>query len=98
MLHGKNLFSKTKEPHSNIKLNEAKKILIEDLYKGIPKKIGRVKMGSCPFHKDETPSFAIYPDSNSFYCFSCGKGGDVIDFYMELNNCDFQTALGALAG
>ena len=91
-------FLKDPGKFENIKLNKAKETLIESLYTGDPKKTGRVKMGSCPFHEDKTPSFTIYPTTNTFYCFSCSRGGDVIDFYMELNNCDFQTALEALAG
>jgi len=54
-------------------------------------------MGKCPFHQEKTPSFAIYPITNSFYCFACEEGGDVINFYMKINKCNFQTAREALA-
>lgn len=38
----------------------------------------------CPFHRDKHPSMRIYPDDKGFYCFSCGKGGDVITFVGAL--------------
>lgn len=41
---------------------------------------------SCPFHEDKKPSFKIYDYSNSFHCFSCNKGGSIIDFVMEKEN------------
>ncbi|NKQ39519.1 MAG: hypothetical protein HF967_08675 [Methanosarcinales archaeon] len=50
----------------------------------------------CPFHNDSTPSLYIYKEDNRFHCFSCGANGDVIDLYMELNNCNFYNACKAL--
>lgn len=47
---------------------------------------------SCPFHSERTASFKIYPKSNSFYCFGCGAGGDVIDFVRLLYGLDFGQA------
>ena len=47
---------------------------------------------SCPFHSERTASFKIYPKSNSFYCFGCGAGGDVIDFVRLLYGLDFRQA------
>lgn len=46
----------------------------------------------CPFHNENTPSFCVYKENNSFYCFSCGQGGDVIAFFMKLNDCNFIEA------
>ncbi|MCL1884734.1 MAG: CHC2 zinc finger domain-containing protein [Defluviitaleaceae bacterium] len=37
----------------------------------------------CPFHNEKTPSFIVYPKSNSWHCFGCGVGGSVIDFAMK---------------
>lgn len=52
----------------------------------------------CPFHEENSPSMVIYPlPQNEFHCFGCGKHGDVINFYAEVNNLDFKTALEQLA-
>lgn len=48
---------------------------------------------ACPFHSEKTPSLKIYPESNSYYCFGCGFGGDVISFVMHLFNLDFGSAI-----
>ena len=47
---------------------------------------------SCPFHSERTASLKIYPKSNSFYCFGCGAGGDVIDFVRLLYGLGFGQA------
>lgn len=52
---------------------------------------------SCPAHKDKTPSLKIYENGKGWYCFSCNKGGSVIDFWMHVNHCDFQAAINGLA-
>jgi DNA primase len=46
------------------------------------KKSGRVYKSQCPFHDDNTPSFTFYPDTQTFHCFGCNKGGTVIDYFM----------------
>lgn len=61
------------------------------------KRSGRMLQGLCPFHSEKTPSFYIYTDSNSFYCFGCQKGGDVITFIEEIENLDFMEAVKFLA-
>lgn len=53
-------------------------------------KVNRAGFIPCPFHAEKTPSLKAY--SNSFHCFGCGKGGDVIRFVMEMEHCDFQAA------
>lgn len=65
---------------------------IEDLYKGELFKSGSVKKGHCPFHEEKNPSFTIYPN-NSWYCFACKRGGDVISFYMQTRRVGFREAL-----
>ncbi len=52
----------------------------------------------CPFHGDSRPSLVLYPASQSYYCFGCGAGGDVIDFMSRLHRVDFREAVGLLAG
>jgi len=53
--------------------------------------------GLCPFHDEKTPSFSVTPSKGFFYCFGCGKGGDVIDFVREINNMSFAEAVEWLA-
>jgi DNA primase len=54
-------------------------------------------MGLCPFHSEKTPSFAVYPESNSFYCFGCGAGGDAVSFLMRMERLDYVEAVKALS-
>ncbi|MBK1469079.1 DNA primase [Parvimonas parva] len=61
------------------------------------KKSGRYYMGNCPFHHEKTPSFFLYPQTNTFHCFGCGKHGDSISFLMELESLDYVTTLKKLA-
>ena len=51
----------------------------------------------CPFHNEKTPSFYVNSDKQTFYCFGCAKGGDVIQFIMDYEGMDFQDALHFLA-
>ena len=50
----------------------------------------------CPFHGDKDASLKVYPGSGGWHCFGCGKGGSVVDFVMEHENCDFRTAVIAI--
>lgn len=61
------------------------------------KRRGKNLLGLCPFHNEKTPSFNIYPESNSFYCFGCNKGGSVFDFIMGVENLAFTDAVKWLA-
>jgi DNA primase len=54
-------------------------------------------MGRCPFHEERTPSFSVNPVDKLYYCFGCGKGGDVISFVRETENLDFVGAIEWLA-
>lgn len=54
-------------------------------------------VGLCPFHSEKTPSFHIYTDTQSFYCFGCGAGGDVITFIKRIENLDYIEAVKLLA-
>lgn len=53
-------------------------------------------MCSCPFHTDKHPSMKVFSDG--YKCFSCGKNGDVFNFVMEMERCDFKTAYLSLGG
>ena len=59
---------------------------------------GRTHTGLCPFHSEKTPSFVVYPETQSFYCFGCGAGGDVITFIKKINNLDYVETVKYLAG
>lgn len=61
------------------------------------KRAGRLYSGRCPFHNEKTPSFYIYPDTQSFYCFGCGTGGEVITFIKKIENLDYIDAVKLLA-
>lgn len=61
------------------------------------KKAGRSYKGLCPFHQEKTPSFVVFPDSQNFHCFGCGKGGDSLTFYMQVEHVEFREALQELA-
>lgn len=61
------------------------------------KRRGRNLIGLCPFHGEKTPSFNIYTENGSFYCFGCGAGGDVITFIMKIENLDYIEAVKFLA-
>ena len=61
------------------------------------KRRGRNLVGLCPFHGEKTASFNLYPETNSFYCFGCGAGGDVITFIKRIENLDYVDAVRFLA-
>ncbi len=61
------------------------------------KRRGRVLTGLCPFHSEKTGSFTVYPENQSFYCFGCGAGGDVIGFIRRIENLEYVEAVKFLA-
>ncbi len=62
------------------------------------KKAGRNYKGLCPFHAEKTPSFVVFPDTQTWHCFgACGTGGDVFRFIMQREGMDFSEALRELA-
>ena len=61
------------------------------------KRAGRLTKGLCPFHNEKTPSFVVYPESQSYYCFGCTKGGDAITFIRDIENLDYIEAVKFLA-
>ncbi len=52
---------------------------------------------SCPFHSEKSPSCTVFVDTQSFYCFGCQAGGDVIGFIMKIENLTFMEAVKFLA-
>ena len=61
------------------------------------KRRGRILVGLCPFHSEKTGSFTVYPESQSFYCFGCGAGGDAIGFIRRIENLEYVEAIKLLA-
>lgn len=61
------------------------------------KKRGSTHVGLCPFHNEKTPSFTVYPETQSFYCFGCGAGGGAIEFVKKIENLDYIDAVKFLA-
>src|SRR5271157_980699 len=61
------------------------------------KKTGKDFSGLCPFHQEKSPSFTVSPIKQIFYCFGCGKGGDVFSFVMELEKSAFPEAVRTVA-
>ena len=59
---------------------------------------GRVRQGVCPFHEETAGSFTAYADSQRWYCFGCGLGGDVLDFIQRLDGVDLPEAIRRLQG
>ncbi len=61
------------------------------------KRAGKRLIGLCPFHSEKTPSFSVTPEKGFFYCFGCGKGGDLLRFVMDHEGLPFPEALDTLA-
>ena len=58
---------------------------------------GKNLVGLCPFHSEKSPSFFVYPQTQSFYCFGCGAGGDIITFLKKIENIEYIEAVKLLA-
>jgi len=82
-------------------VRQAKQYDIKWLYEekgGKLKRIGRNYIGLCPFHEEKHPSFQIYTNSNSFYCFGCNRGGDAITFVQKIFALSFIGAVEYMVG
>ena len=54
-------------------------------------------VGCCPFHKEKTPSFTVFPSTGTYKCFGCGEGGDAVSFLIDLHGFTFPEALEKVA-
>ena len=87
-------------PLNEFFLNELKtKTDIEDVISQYVqlKRRGSTLVGLCPFHSEKTPSFTVYPKTQSFYCFGCGAGGDAVTFIKNIEHLDYIDAVKFLA-
>lgn len=74
-------------------IQQAVAVPIETLLKQPMRKSGKALVGLCPFHAEKHPSFLIYLETNSCWCFGCNKGGDVINFVRLLHGFSFPDAV-----
>ena len=61
------------------------------------KRAGANLVGRCPFHSERTPSFTVFPATQTYYCFGCGAGGDAVSFVMQSENLEYREAVEELA-
>lgn len=66
-------------------------------YVTLSKRTGQNLFGLCPFHHEKTPSFSVAPLKQIYHCFGCGKGGDVVNFIMNIEHMNYPEALRFLA-
>ena len=59
---------------------------------------GRVRQGVCPFHDEAEGSFTVYGETERYYCFGCGAGGDVLDFVQRVEGLSLPEAIRQLDG
>jgi DNA primase catalytic core len=99
----KNKKSKGGDFKHNTTIQELKQINIADIIKITEPTVKltdsfNTKKAICPFkdHEEVLESFTVYPENNTYYCFGCGRGGDVIDFIMEYYKISFTEACKTL--
>ncbi len=71
--------------------------LVGEYLPGTLRRVGSKFKALCPFHDDHNPSLELNPERQSFKCWSCGVGGDIFDFVMNLEHVDFPEAMRMLA-
>jgi DNA primase len=72
--------------------------LVDVVGSSVPlKRAGSSYKGLCPFHAEKTPSFHVFPETQTWKCFGCGAGGDVFSFVMQRDGVEFAEALRILA-
>lgn len=81
---------------TQVDIDRAKQSPILDLFTGKIKRYGKRATVHCPLHSEKTPSFVIYLDQNSWHCYGCNEGGDVIALIMKMNKLSFIEAVRKL--
>lgn len=77
-------------------IQQALSVPIESLFSKQLRRSGSKLVALCPLHNEKTPSFFIYSDSNTFYCYGCNQGGNAINFTRLLHELDFISAVKLL--
>lgn len=77
-------------------IQQARSIPLESIVNQPFKKFGKALIGLCPLHKEKTPSFRIYLENNTCWCFGCQQGGDVINLVRLLHGYSFREAVAYL--
>ncbi len=77
-------------------IKNARAVPIEEVFTGDVHKRGNKFVAVCPFHSEQTPSFTIFTNTNKWYCFGCGKHGDVLDYIMYRDECTLPEAIKKL--
>jgi hypothetical protein len=78
---------------SDADITQAREVPVSAIVAVPLKKAGQTCVGHCPLHDDKSPSFHIYPDTNSWYCFGCKRGGDTIAFIRLRHGLSFRDAV-----
>lgn len=79
-------------------IEQAQSVPIENLINQPLRKSGKALVGLCPLHQERHPSFHVYPESNSCWCYGCNQGGNVISFIKLLYGYSFKEAVQYLIG
>lgn len=79
-------------------IQQALAVPIETILNQPLRKGGKALVGLCPFHPEKHPSFYIYPETNSCWCYGCNQGGNVINFVMLFRGLSFPDAVRWLLG
>ena len=85
-------------PHDDVELVKSRIDIVDVVSRYVKlKRAGKNLSGLCPFHRERTPSFTVSPERQTFKCFGCGAGGDVLTFIQEIEGVEFREALSMLA-
>ena len=78
---------------SENQIQSAKSVPLDEVFETRLRRVGKNYVGLCPFHKEHSPSFYIYSDTNTYICFGCQAKGDVISYVMQIKNLTFKEAV-----
>ena len=76
--------------------NRVDLVEVASRYTGL-RRVRHQYIGLCPLHLERHPSFYVHPEKKIFFCFGCGRGGDVFAFVKALLGCDFREAVRQVA-